>query len=45
MKIEEAILYCLAMRNGGMRTEQTADMINSQCLHLRKISLTKADSF
>ena len=36
MKIEEAILYCLATRNGGMRTEQIADMINSQCLHLRK---------
>ena len=36
MKIEEAILYCLAMRNGGMRTEQIADMINSQRLHLRK---------
>lgn len=36
MKIEEAILYCLAMRNGGMRTEQIADMINSHRLHLRK---------
>ena len=36
MKIEEAILYCLAMRNGGMRTEQIADMINRQRLHLRK---------
>ena len=36
MKIEEAILYCLASRNGGMRTEQIADMINSQRLHLRK---------
>ena len=36
MKIEEAILYCLAKRNGGMRTEQIADMINSQRLHLRK---------
>ena len=36
MKIEEAILYCLATRNGGMRTEQIADMINSQRLHLRK---------
>jgi hypothetical protein len=35
MKIEEAILYCLATRNGGMRTEQIADMINSQRLHLR----------
>ena len=36
MKIEEAILYCLAKRNGGMRTEQIADMINRQRLHLRK---------
>ena len=36
MKIEEAIEYCLAMRNGGMRTEQIADMINNQRLHLRK---------
>ena len=39
MKIEEAILYCLATRNGGMRTEQIADMINSQRLHLRKDGL------
>ena len=36
MKIEEAILYCLASRNGGMRTEQIAEMINSKRLHLRK---------
>lgn len=36
MKIEEAILYCLATRNGGMRTEQIADMINRHRLHLRK---------
>ena len=36
MKIEEAILYCLTTRNGGMRTEQIADMINRQRLHLRK---------
>ena len=36
MKIEEAILYCLATSNGGMRTEQIADMINSHRLHLRK---------
>ena len=28
MKIEEAILYCLASQNRGMRTEQIADMIN-----------------
>ena len=36
MKIEEAIVYCLATRNCGMRTEQIADMINRQRLHLRK---------
>ena len=36
MKIEEAILYSLATRNCGMRTEQIADMINRQRLHLRK---------
>ena len=36
MKIEEAILYCLASRNGGMRTEQIAQMINEKRLHLRK---------
>ena len=28
MKIEEAILYCLATQNRGMRTEQIAEMIN-----------------
>ena len=36
MKIEEAIVYCLASSNRGMRTEQIADMINRQRLHLRK---------
>lgn len=36
MKIEEAIVYCLATSNRGMSTEQIADMINSQCLHLRR---------
>lgn len=36
MKIEEAIVYCLAASNRGMRTEQIADMINRQQLHLRK---------
>ena len=35
MKIEEAILYCIASRNGGMRTEQIADMINSRRLYVR----------
>ena len=36
MKIEEAILYSLASRNCGMRTEQIAEMINRQQLHVRK---------
>ena len=36
MKIEEAILYCLASQNHGMRTEQIAEMINSKRLHIRK---------
>ena len=36
MKIEEAIVYCLAASGRGMRTEQIADMINRQHLHLRK---------
>ena len=36
MKIEEAIVYCLTTSNRGMPTEQIADMINRQRLHLRK---------
>lgn len=36
MKIEEAILYCLASQNRGMCTEQIADMINTKRLHVRK---------
>ena len=36
MKIEEAILYRLASQNQGMRTEQIAEMINRQRLHIRK---------
>lgn len=36
MKIEEAIVYCLATSNRGMRSEQIADMINRQRLHLHK---------
>ena len=36
MKIEEAILYCLASQNRGMRTEQIAEMINRQRLYVRK---------
>ena len=36
MKIEEAIVYCLATSNRGMRSEQIADMINRKHLHVRK---------
>lgn len=36
MKIEEAIVYCLTTSGRGMRTEQIADMINRQRLHVRK---------
>ena len=36
MKIEEAILYCLASSNRGMRTEQIAEMINRRRLYTRK---------
>ncbi len=36
MKIEEAILYILAERNGDLRTEQIADIINRRKLHVRK---------
>ena len=36
MKLEEAILYCRASQNRGMRTEQFAEMINRQRLHIRK---------
>ena len=39
MKIEEAILYVLAERNGGLRTEQIADIINRRKLHVRKDGL------
>lgn len=36
MKIEEAIVYVIASRNGGMTTDQIAEAINSQQLYLRK---------
>ena len=36
MKIDEAILYVLAERNGGLRTEQIAEIINRKKLHVRK---------
>ena len=36
MKIEEAIVYAMVKRNGGMTTDQIADAINRQRLHIRK---------
>lgn len=36
MKIEEAILYVIAERNGGLRTEQIAEIINKRRLHFRQ---------
>ena len=36
MKIEEAILFVLAERGGGMRSEQIAEVINRRRLHVRK---------
>jgi len=36
MKIEEAIVYLLAEKNGGMTAEQLASAINSRRLHVRK---------
>lgn len=39
MKIEEAIVYVMVKRNGGMTTDQIADAINRQGLHRRKDGL------
>lgn len=36
MKIEEAIVYVLTKRNGGMTTNQIAEAINRSGLHIRK---------
>ena len=36
VKIDEAILYVLAERGGGLRTEQIAEIINNRRLHIRK---------
>lgn len=36
MKVEEAILYLLAEKNGGMKAEQLAAEINSRHLSIRK---------
>lgn len=39
MKIEEAIVYVIVQRNGGMTTYHIADAINRQRLHLWKDGL------
>ena len=39
MHLAEAILYVLAERNGGLRTEQIAELINRRKLHVRKDGL------
>lgn len=36
MRLEEAIVYVMVKRNGGMTTDQIAEAINRQRLHLRK---------
>lgn len=36
MKIEEAIVYILAKRNGGLKTDQIADIINRERLFVCK---------
>ena len=36
MKVEEAILYLLAEKNGGMKAEQLAAEINRRHLSVRK---------
>ena len=36
MKIEEAIVYVLAKRNGGLKTDQIADIINRERLFVCK---------
>lgn len=36
MKIEETIVYVLAKRNGGLKTDQIADIINRERLFVCK---------
>ena len=36
MTLPEAITYALVRCNGGLRTEQIAEMINRHRLHIRK---------
>lgn len=36
MRIEEAIVYVLSEHNGGLKTEQIAEIINRRKIHVRK---------
>ena len=45
MKIEEAILYVLARRNGGLKTDQIADIINRERLFVCKDGHQVSSSF
>ena len=36
MRIEETVVYVMVQRNGGMTTDQIADAINRQKVHIRK---------
>ena len=36
MRIEEAIVYVFAERNGGLKTEPIAEITNRRQLHIRK---------
>lgn len=36
MRVEEAMVYLLAEKNGGMKAEQLAAAINGRRLHIRK---------
>jgi len=36
MRVEEAIVFLLAEKNGGMTAEQLASAINTRKLHVRK---------
>lgn len=45
MKIEEAILVVLTRRNGGLRTEQIADIINREHLFVCRNGSPVTSSF
>lgn len=45
MKIEEAILFVLARRNGGLKTDQIADIINRERLYICKYGRPVSTAF